>query len=142
MPRGHTLPEMLIVLTIAALLLAVALPRSGRIIDGIVARQAADRVAVAHARARSIALAAQRVARLVVTPESLTVWSGDSLRWSATGPASIGVTVESGGGETAYAPNGQAMGAANTRYVLRRGSVGMEVLVSRLGRVRSLRLAE
>jgi prepilin-type N-terminal cleavage/methylation domain-containing protein len=142
MRRGHTLPELLLVLAVVTLLFLLALPRGGRTLDGLLARQAADRIVAAHGRARSIALARQRVARLLVSADSLQVVSADSVIWRLAGPSVAGAALEEGSGETSYAPNGQAMGAANARYLLRRGTAAVEVLVSRLGRVRAVRIVE
>jgi Tfp pilus assembly protein FimT len=140
MRRGSTFLEILLVLTLVALLAGLALPRFGRSLDGILARQAAERVSLAHGRARAVALAEQRIARVIVTADSLVVLSGDSLRWRLPGPAVSGASLEGGAAETAYAPNGLAMGAANTRYVVRRGAAIVEILISRLGRVRLVRI--
>ncbi len=142
MRRGHTLPELLLLLALVALLVLLALPRAGHTVDALLVRQAADRIAAAHARARSLALARQRVARLTITSDSLQVWSSDSLAWTLAGPSVTGAVLTDGPAETSYAPNGHAIGAANTRYLLRRGAAAVEVLVSRLGRVRTVRIAE
>lgn len=142
MRRGHSLPELLLLLAIISLLLLLALPQARHTLDGLLARQAADRIAAGHARARSVALARQRVAKLIVTADSLQVESADSVVWRLAGPSVTGAALAEGPGETSYAPNGHAIGAANARYLLRRGSASVEVLVSRLGRVRTVRIVE
>lgn len=139
MQRGTSLLELLLVLALAGALAAVALPHGVGALDGVLTRQAADRVALAHARARQAALALQRVVRLSVSPDSLTVSVGDSVHWRLPGPASGGVALTGGHQLTEYAPNGLAMGAANTSYTLSRGRARLGVLVSRLGRVRIVR---
>jgi prepilin-type N-terminal cleavage/methylation domain-containing protein len=138
---GHTLIELAIVLALLGILLGLALPRMTGALDGIHAGQAAARIALAHGRARAAALNEQRVARVLLTADSLVVLVGDSLRWRAPGPAMDGATLLSAPSETSYAPNGLAMGAANARYVVTLGAARVEVFVSRLGRVRIVRSA-
>ena len=139
--RGHTLIELVIVLALLGILLGLALPRLGASLDGIHAGQAAARIALAHARARATALSEQRVARVLLTGDSLVVLVGDSVRWRVPGPARDGAGLATEPEETSYAPNGLAMGAANARYVVTRGLARVEVFVSRLGRVRIVRSA-
>jgi len=137
--HGHTLPELAVVMALLGILLGLALPRMAGSLDGIHASQAAERIALAHGRARAAALNEQRVARVVLTTDSLVVLVGDSLRWRLPGPAMDGAALMSEPGETSYAPNGLAMGAANARYVVTRGLARVEIFVSRLGRVRIVR---
>jgi prepilin-type N-terminal cleavage/methylation domain-containing protein len=138
MRRGVTLLELLLVLLVAGVLAASAFLPYGRARDGILTRQAAERIALAHARARAIAQGRQHVARLAVGPDSITVTVNDTLRWFLPGPAVLGVSL-TGGTATDYAPNGLAMGAANERYEVRLGRSRLAILVSRLGRVRIIR---
>lgn len=133
--------ELAVVLTLLGILLGLAVPRLSGALDGIHAGQAAARIALAHGRARAAALGEQRVARVVLTTDSLVVLVGDSLRWRLPGPAMDGAALMSEPGETSYAPNGLAMGAANARYVVTRGLARVEIFVSRLGRVRIVRSA-
>lgn len=139
MSRGATLVELLLVLALAATLSAIAIPRGVTVLDGILARQAAERIVLGHQRARQVALAMQEVAQLTITAESVTVRVRDTLRWTLSGPGTLGVTLGGGDPTTRYAPNGLAMGSANVRYDVARGRARLAVLVSRLGRVRIVR---
>lgn len=139
--QGHTLIELVIALALLGILLGLATPRLSGALDGIHAGQAAARIALAHGRARAAALNEQRVARVVLTADSLVVLVGDSLRWRLPGPAIDGAALMTEPVETSYAPNGLAMGVANARYVITRGVARVEVFVSRLGRVRIVRSA-
>ena len=139
--QGYTLIELAIVLALLGILLGLAGPRFSGALDGIHAGQAAARIALAHGRARAAALNEQRVARVVLTSDSLLVLVGDSLRWRLPGPAMDGASLMSEPEETSYAPNGLAMGAANARYIVTRGTARVEIFVSRLGRVRIVRNA-
>ena len=139
--QGHTLVEVAIALALLGILLGIALPRLGSSLDGIHAGQAAARIALAHGRARATALAEQRVARVLLTGDSVVVLVGDTVRWRTPGPAMDGAALSSEPDETSYAPNGLAMGAANARYIVTRGLARVEIFVSRLGRVRIVRSA-
>jgi len=139
MSRGATLLELLLVLAVAAVLSAVAIPRGATALDGILTRQAAERIVLGHQRARQVALAMQAVAQLTVTAESVTVRVRDTLHWSLPGPGTVGAALSGGDPVTLYAPNGLAMGSANVRYDLARGRARLAVLVSRLGRARIVR---
>jgi len=139
--QGNTLIELAVVLALLGILLGLALPRLAGALDGIHAGQAAARIALAHGRARAAALNEQRVARVILTADSLVVLVGDSLRWRLPGPAMDGTAIMTEPEETSYAPNGLAMGAANARYVLTCGAARVEIFVSRLGRVRIVRSA-
>ena len=137
--RGSTLLELLVVLALLGMLISLTVPRLTGSLDGIHAGQAARRIALAHARARAIALTEQRIARVVLTADSVLVLVGDTLRWQAPGPSMDQAMLSGDGEETRYAPNGMAMGAANARHLLTRGAAQAQVLVSRLGRVRIVR---
>jgi prepilin-type N-terminal cleavage/methylation domain-containing protein len=143
MSRGLTLLETLVALVVLALLLALAVPRLDAVRDRMAAARAADRVALAHRRARALALVHAGAVRVVLTADSLVVRAlvPGGPAWGAAGPARDGAALEPARDSVTYAPNGLAAGAANGRYVVRRGRVAMEVTVSRLGRVRVLRTA-
>ncbi len=139
--HGYSLIELIVVLVLLGILFGLALPRISGTLDGIHAGQAAGRIALAHSRARAVALNEQRIARVVLTTDSLVVLVGDSLRWRVPGPALDDAALATEPEETAYAPNGLAMGAANARYIVTRGMARVEIFVSRLGRVRIVRIA-
>ena len=141
MPRGYALVELLLVLVLLAMLTAFGWPRLASIADAQAAARAADRVALAHRRARMLALAHGRPMLLVLRDDSLVVRWRDSTgtAWQAAGPGADGAALEPAADSLAYAPNGFAIGVANGSYRVRRGRAAAEVLVSRLGRVRVVR---
>jgi len=141
MSRGYALVELLLVLAVLALLTALGWPRLAAVVDRQAAARAADRVALAHRRARMLALAHGRSVTLVLRADSLVVRWRDTTgsAWQAAGPAADGATLEPSADSLDYAPNGFAIGVANGSYRVRRGSEAAEVLVSRLGRVRIIR---
>jgi hypothetical protein len=123
------------------LLAAFGWPRLAMVADRQAASRAADRVALAHRRARMLALAHARPVLLVLRSDSLLVHWRDStgIAWRAAGPGSDGAALEPAADSLAYAPNGFAIGLANGSYRVRKGGAAAEVLVSRLGRVRVIR---
>ncbi len=141
MSRGTTLLELLLVLTILAVLSAVTLPAIGSLRDQLAVDQAAALVAGAHARARLVASVERRVTVLTLTPDSLVLraveGSADTIeRWRSGGPAKAGVAVTGFPRAITFAPTGIGFGVANGSYRLTRGSATRQVIVSRYGRVR------
>jgi len=143
MTRGYSLPELLVVLAVLAILAGLGLPRLQALADGQAAARGADRVALAHRRARMLALAHGRPVSLVLRADSLVArWSDQPVTlWRAAGPRVDGDALEPTVDSLVYAPNGFAIGAANGSWRVRRGAAVAEVLVSRLGRVRVIRNA-
>src|SRR6187402_1014483 len=117
MSRGYALVELLLVLAVLALLSALGWPRLA---------------ALAHRRARMLALTHGRSVTLVLRADSLVVRWRDTAgsAWQAAGPAADGATLEPSADSLDYAPNGFAIGVANGSYRVRRGSEAAEVLVS------------
>lgn len=144
MSRGFTLVETGLALVVLAIVVAFAAPRAVAIADRQHVARAAERIALAHRRARHLAQVSGTPVQLLLRTDTLAVrWHHDTLarRWHAPGPAADGAELVSGADSMHYAPNGLAAGAANARHVVRRGRATAEVLVSRLGRVRIVRRA-
>ena len=137
-PRGTSLPELLVAVTVAGLLAAIAVRGAARIVDEARARGGAADVRTALALARRVAiLRGERAAvRLDTTHASVAVHlRGDTVLSRALGRlhgVRLAVTRES----TAYGGDGLGFGAANLRVVVRRGAAAETVTVSRVGRVR------
>jgi Tfp pilus assembly protein FimT len=138
MRRGYSLMQMLVVLTIIALLCGISIPRLSSARDASAVRGAATQVVTALALARSAAvLRASRVA-VVIDPAAATLRvlaDAETLHVRALRPE-FGVTLEATRDSVAYGPTGRGYGAANSSIILRRGSAADTVFVSRLGRVR------
>jgi prepilin-type N-terminal cleavage/methylation domain-containing protein len=136
--RGTTLPELLVAVTVAGLLAAIAIRGAARIVDEARARGAAADVRTALALARRVAiLRAERAAvRLDSTRASVAVHvRGDTLLSRALGRLH-GVRLAATRESTAYGGDGLGFGAANLRVIVRRGAAAETVTVSRAGRVR------
>lgn len=141
MRHGFTVPELLLVLCLMALLFLAVLPRIGRWQDTVTNDRAARRVATAYGRARLLAVTRGQEVTLIITAESLTVRiSADPAApalWFAPGPAAdssqlVGPSVR----RARFAATGLGWGVPNTTVALRRGTATRSVVVSRLGRVR------
>ncbi|HXV89773.1 MAG TPA: prepilin-type N-terminal cleavage/methylation domain-containing protein [Gemmatimonadales bacterium] len=140
MARGFTLIELAIVIVVAAVLLAAALPRLRPALDRMATEAAARDVTTALAVTRHTAIARGQRARLVIAADSLRLdlwtgaaWTGAS-RWP--GPAAHRVSLQVSNPVVAFSPIGVGWGAANTTITLRRGSQVETITTSRVGRVR------
>jgi type IV fimbrial biogenesis protein FimT len=141
MPRGFTLVELLLTMTLAGVLLAIAVPGFGALRDRLAVDDAAAAITAAHTRARIVARAERRVAVLALTPDSIVlrivVSPGDTLeRWRGPGPGTGGVTTAGLPRTVLFAPSGVSMGLANGTYSVARGGFRKQVIVSRYGRIR------
>ena len=143
MRRGVTLLELLIVLTIVGLLAGMVVPSAASMADRLTVEHEAARLLVAYRSAWLTARVQHRLALLRITPDSLAIRTVGSagaadtlLTWLAPGPIAAGVQLRSPAHTTVFAPDGIAMGFANTTLVLERGRTVRRVVVSRLGRVR------
>ena len=138
MSAGHTLPELLIVLTITGTLTALAAPRVQQARDHAIVRDGITEIVATLRAARSAAQ--RRDARAVVAFDTaaaaamLTV-ERDTVLVHQFG-AELGVTLEASRDTVIYGPSGRGYGSSNTTLIVRRGSAADTVTVSRLGRVK------
>jgi prepilin-type N-terminal cleavage/methylation domain-containing protein len=138
MPRGFTLPELVVVCTLIALLAGVAVPRTRYVLDGLRLRQAAHEVAGAVTLARAAAIRRGAFAQVVVDESTGTVRvesDGDTL-WRRELTENHGVLVRASRDTVPYAPTGLGFGVANSTIVVSIGERAETVTVSRLGRMR------
>jgi len=141
MPRGITLLELLLALTLLGLATLIALPAFARVRDRLAVESAAQALAGAHTRARLVAVTERRNVLLTLAADSLVVHALESPqdtveRWRSAGPASEGVTTSGLPRRIGYAPSGVSLGFANGTYTITRGAARRQVIVSRYGRVR------
>lgn len=141
MRTGFTLPEMLLALVVAGLIMGIALPRLGALRDSVQVQGSAQNIASAHARARLAAVLQSRVVELSIRPDSLTirVRGAPSGLWGAAGPAAAGVALAEPARTLTFSPVGMTTGVSNASFHLSRGGAARTVVVSRLGRVRITR---
>lgn len=140
MHRGHSLLELMVVLTIVGVCVAVTTPLVTDVLDWIAADGAAHDVTMALAVAREEAVGGGRLARVRLTPDSLLVEVRDDGGWVPfrrfAGPATKGVTLQVSNPEVVFSPIGAGWGTSNTTVTLSRGKRQERVTTSRVGRVK------
>ncbi|MCC7054902.1 MAG: prepilin-type N-terminal cleavage/methylation domain-containing protein [Gemmatimonadaceae bacterium] len=137
MRPGFTLPELLLVLCVSAILAGIAAPALIGMRDRITVRLAAADAARTLADARSVALTAARrtAVRIDSAAGTLTVIAGaDTI--STLRLESYGVELRTTRDSIAFGPTGIGWGAATATITLRRGSATTALAVSRIGRIR------
>lgn len=136
--RGHTLPDLIVVLAIMLALAAIAVPAMRRLLDSAQVHAAARELRALFATARTTALAESRAVAVRLDAGGATatvVVAGDTIRRAAL-RQTYGVALRSSRDSMAFGATGLGSGAANLTVVLTRGPVVDSVVVSRLGRVR------
>jgi len=138
MRRGFTLIEMTTVLALIAILAAITLPRSSRLVDMIEVRGAVTEIDAMFSAARHVAIAHAQPAALEIElgRGSFVIRLGTDTIQSRTIGAAHGVELGSNRTSITYSPTGMAYGAANFTMIVSRNSSADTIYVSRLGRVR------
>lgn len=138
-PRaGTSMPELVTVLLLTAIVVAVAIPRMRELTERTAVRGAVAEIVATLSAARQ--LAASRGGGVAVAVDSrhatiAVIGDGDTLTTRRLGSV-FGVTIRSTRDSLAYDARGLGMGAANLTFVVVRGTTADTVVVSRLGRVR------
>ena len=132
-------------LSVALTIVGTVAGAIGRIATGeadrsrVVAAQGA--VLDAYRLGHSLASALGRPAEVLVTADSILVRSIGAVDTivarRAAGPAAGGVDISPRVHSTRFSPTGLAVGAANVTHLFTRGGVTRQVIVSRLGRIRT-----
>ena len=138
---GHTLIEMLAVLTIIGVLAAMAAPNVRVARDQAIVRDAATEIVATLDAARSAALRRGTLAVAAfdtVRGEARVIAETDTLLVHQIG-TELGVTLSASRDSVVYGPSGRGYGASNTTLIVTRGGMADTVTVSRLGRVRRAR---
>jgi prepilin-type N-terminal cleavage/methylation domain-containing protein len=138
MATGFTLLEIVIVLAVMAVLAAIAIPVTGRLLDGMRVRAAAGEAYALFGTGRQLAILRGRMTTVEVDTvrRRITVRSdAETLRSRPLGEIH-GVRLQASRPATVYAPNGLGYGLSNMTLVIRRGRAADTLTVSRLGRVR------
>jgi len=137
-PRGLTLVELCLVLTIIGLVSTIAVRQLGLYLDRAAVRAAVVEAAAVVARARDEAVA-QRApvsVRFDTGADALELrMAGAVLSRAALGHAH-GVSLSASRDSLAYDLRGLGYGAANLTLIARRGRAADSLVVSRLGRLR------
>jgi prepilin-type N-terminal cleavage/methylation domain-containing protein len=136
--RGLTLIEVLIVLTIAGTLMAMAYPRAQLTLDRISVHSAASDLAMMLGSAREFAINSSSSVAVDFSDPSvgIRVRRGSAVLYSRNIASAHGVELKQTRDSLAYGPLGLGLGAANLSIIVRRRAAVETVFVSRLGRVR------
>ena len=138
MRRGMTAIEMIVVLSVIAVMLGIVAPTVGRLHDGIAVRNATAEALSAFATARRSAMVRGAPVGIGVDrpPGFVTVTANGEVLLQRDLEGTYGITLSSTRDSTAYSPLGHGLGAANLSLVIARGAVAETIFVSREGRVR------
>jgi prepilin-type N-terminal cleavage/methylation domain-containing protein len=142
MRSGYTLPEVALALVIAGLLLGIALPRLTALKQEVAIELAAQALVSAHRRARTLAITSGHPAILSVADRSLriTLSGAAQPQWLGPGPLEQGIAITGTPRDLTFSPLGITTGLSNATFNLVLGSAMRSVVVSRLGRIRILRV--
>lgn len=139
MRRGTTLPELLLALTLLAILALLAVPRVVAAHDAALVREELFRLIATLDRARgeAVRLASPVTLTLADSGYSMISSRGDSTdaAWQGPGPRLRGVTLSGAGAPLRFGASGLATGVANRTLILQRGGVTRRAVLSRLGRI-------
>ncbi|HVB30664.1 MAG TPA: GspH/FimT family pseudopilin [Gemmatimonadaceae bacterium] len=136
--RANTLPELLIALTLVAVIMALAVPHMAASLDRAAAHSASQEIESIFAAARSEALARHCTVWVVIDSAGAAIHlrvPGRGTRTRLLGSV-YGVVLSATRDSMSYDGRGLGRGAANLTVIVARGLVRDTVVVSRLGRVR------
>jgi prepilin-type N-terminal cleavage/methylation domain-containing protein len=136
--RGYTIPELIVALTITAILLTIAVPRLRAQLDRVAVRGATSDVVAIINSARSLAIAGHTAVAVSIDSASgtLRVSRGSEVllvRWVGR---EHGVRVAATRDSLAFDARGLGHGAANLSIIVWQGVISDTLFVSRFGRVR------
>lgn len=144
MRPGTTLLQVLLAVVLIGVLIAMAVPRLAEPLDRLAVERSGYDLAAAHGRARLEAVLQGRVALLTISPDSMlisvvtpTLPPDTQVVWRRPGPrVEDGVFLSGPARVITFAPTGLATGVSNATFTLSKGRARMDVIVSRLGRVK------
>jgi prepilin-type N-terminal cleavage/methylation domain-containing protein len=136
--RGFNIIELTIVLSIIAILSAIALPKAAGFIDTMEVRGAVTEIDALFSLARHVAIARAVQSSLDIdpTPGIIVVRVGSDTVMKRELEIAHGVTLQSTRASITYSQTGIGYGAANLTLVVSRNLAADTIFVSRLGRVR------
>lgn len=136
--RGFSLLELTVVMMIAGVVLALAVPRLAHMRDAASVRSAVGELAELFSLARQEAIARRAPVTVGIDPArgDVELRAGGVPLVRRSLAASYGVSVGTNRDSTVYDPRGIGFGLANVTILVRRGAVVDTLRMSRLGRVR------
>ena len=135
---GTSMPELLAVLVLTAIILGIAVPRIRLAAERTAVRGAVAEVVTTLSTARQLAVARGGGVSVSIDTSAGAIrvlFHGDTVLTRALA-ATFGITLRSSRDSLAYDARGLGSGAANLTFLLLRGTTADTVVVSRLGRVR------
>lgn len=135
---GFNVIELTIVLTIIAILAAIALPKAAGFVDTMEVRGAVTEIDAFFSLARHVAIARGVQSTLDIDPARgiISVRVGPDTVTTRELEMAHGVTLESTRTSITYSQTGIGYGAGNLSLIVRRNRATDTIFVSRLGRVR------
>lgn len=135
---GFTLLELTVVLTVAGLLLAIAVPRVSSLRDRSSVKAAVDELGGSFSTARRWAIARRAVVAVVLDTAAgvVEVRSGGRSLLRRSLKQVYGIELASNRDSAVYDPRGLGYGVTNLTVIVRRGTMVDTLTMSRLGRVR------
>jgi prepilin-type N-terminal cleavage/methylation domain-containing protein len=136
---AFTLIELVVALTIVAILLGIATPRLSSMHDRAVVRSATVELAALLSSTRRAAMLRSSTAALVLGRPRATatvIVGGDTITSRALAEHAPGIELKATRDTIRYGPSGRGYGAANATIAVQRGRFADTIWVSRLGRVR------
>lgn len=136
--HATTLPELVVVVALVALICGLALPPFKRTFDRIQTRGAAREAMMAFFTARAHAIALGRRTTVMLDANGgrvVVLTAGDTLMVRPVSDEH-GVTMTTTRDSMAFFPDGLGLGAANVSVIFSRGNAVDTVIVSREGRVK------
>ncbi len=138
MRHAFTFIELTVTLCILSILSAIAIPRAGRLLDGMHVRGATIEIESLFSTARHIAIArgAQTTVEIDTSARAIYVSAGGVRLRDVRVGAEHDVLLSATRSGMSYSATGMGYGAANLSVVVRRNAFADTVFVSRLGRLR------
>ncbi|MEA2762159.1 MAG: hypothetical protein QOD47_1443 [Gemmatimonadaceae bacterium] len=138
MRHAFTLIELTVTLCILSILSAIAVPRAGRLLDGIHVRGATIQIESLFSTARHLAIArgTQTMVEIDTVAREISISADGARLRNAKIGADHDVRLFATRSSMSYSATGMGYGAANLSVVVRRNASVDTVFVSRLGRVR------
>lgn len=136
--RAVTLPELLLVVVLLGILTGVGSTRLVATANGAALREAKAQLLRALDAARGAAIRLGQPVELRSEGGALQLITGPGpvTIWQIPGPSRLGVTLQGLASPIRFGAAGVAIGASNRTLHLRRGGDTVEVVLSRLGRIR------
>lgn len=135
---AFTVPELVVVLTIAAALMAIAVPRARLQFDRVAVRGALSDVMSIMNSARSLALASHTAVAVTIdsTAGIVRLRRGNEVLLVRNLDREYGVRIGATRDSLAFDAHGLGHGAANLSVFVRHGVIADTIFVSRFGRAR------